>query len=492
VLSIPEYQELYQVDTAGEDARASFTLTGKTTRLTVKGENLREIFNERLRETAVFASSEKLMLAETPITEDVTGDFLRVDRNAEELAPGRKMILSGTTTAGMEASEVLTLLRTEADGDNSKLFFTTSLQNMYKRDSVKLYANVALATHGETVHQILGNGAARQTHQRFTLKHTPLTYVGAENETGAEAALEVRVNNLRWHEAPTLFGTAADDRSYVLRTEEDGAGTIQFGDGRRGARLPTGQDNVRAIYRKGIGAVGNLQSGQLSQLLTRPLGLRAVSNPLPAAGGVDADSADHARRNMPLGVRTLGRVVSILDYEDYARAYTGIAKAQAVVLNTRAGRTVLITVAGDDGAQPPASTLDKLLGALKQNGDPLVHCETKAYNAANFHLGLRIKRDPDYDIKQVLADVEAALRAAFCFDARDFGQLVARSQIIAVVQEVDGVLGVDLDRFYRGSVITLEERLTPAFATADARGNGIAAELLLLDSGPFDYLEEMP
>jgi len=492
VLSIPEYQELYRVKTAGEDARANFTLTGKVTRLTVKGENLRELFNERLRETAVFASSDKLTLAETPITEDITGDFLRVDRKVEELAPGRLLILSGTTTAGMEASEVLTLLKSEPDGDTSKVFFTTSLQHQYQRGSVKLYANVALATHGETVHQILGNGAARQTHQRFTLKHAPLTHVGAENETGAEAALEVRVNNLRWHEAPTLFGAAADDRSYVLRVEEDGAGTIQFGDGRRGARLPTGQDNVRAIYRKGIGAAGNLQTGQLSQLLTRPLGLRAVSNPLPAAGGVDADSADHARRNMPLGVRTLGRVVSILDYEDYARAYTGIAKAQAVVLNTRAGRTVVITVAGDDGAQPPDSTLDKLLGALKQNGDPLVHCETKAYNAATFHLGLRIKRDPDYEAKQVLADVEAALRAAFCFDARDFGQIVARSQIIAVAQEVDGVLGVDLDRFYRGNTITLEERLTPAFATTDAQGNGIAAELLLLDSGPFDYLEEMP
>lgn len=492
VLSIPEYQELYQVDTAGEDARAAFTLTGKTTRLTVKGENLRELFNERLRETAVFANSEKLALAETPITTDVAGDFLRVDRKVEELAPGRRLILSGTTITGKEASEVLTLLKTEVDGDTSTVFFTTSLANTYKRDTVKLYANVALATHGETVQQILGNGAARLSHQSYTLKHTPLTFVGAENETGAEAALEVRVNDIRWHETPSLFGAGPDDRSYVLRTDEGGAGTVQFGDGRRGARLPTGQDNVRAIYRKGIGTAGNLKAGQLSQLLTRPLGLKAASNPLPAAGGVDADSADHARRNMPLGVRTLGRVVSILDYEDYARAYTGIAKAQAAVLNTRAGRTVFISVAGDGGAPPADATLNKLLDALKRNGDPLVHCETKAYNEAIFHLALRVKRDPDHDAKKVLADVEAALRAAFSFDARDFGQIVSRSEIIAVAQEVEGVLGVDLDRFYRGATITLEERLTPAAATTDAQGNGIAAELLLLDSGPFDYLEEMP
>ena len=492
VLSIPEYQELYQVDTAGEDARASFTLSGKTTRLKVKGENLRELFNERLRETAVFAHSEKLTLAETPITIDVSGDFLRVDRKVEELLPGRKLILSGTTTAGDEVSEVLTLLSAEADGNTSKLFFTTSLQHQYQRGSVKLYANVALATHGETVHQTLGSGAARQSHQRYTLKHTPLTFVGTENETGAEAALEVRVNDIRWHETATLYLAGADDRSYVLRVEEDGAGTIQFGDGRRGARLPTGQDNLRAVYRKGIGSAGNLQAGQLSQLLSRPLGLKAVSNPLPATGGVNADSAAHARRNMPLGVRTLGRVVSVQDYEDYALAFTGIAKAQATVLNTRAGRTVFITVAGDNGVQPPDSTLAKLLNTLKQNGDPLVHCETKAYNQATFHLALRIKCDPDHEGKKVLADVETALRAAFSFDARDFGQIVSRSEIIAIAQEVEGVLGVDLDRFYRGTTIALEQRLTPAVATTDAQGNGIAAELLLLDTGQFDYLEEMP
>ena len=400
--------------------------------------------------------------------------------------------LSGTTTDGDEASEVMTLSKIEPDGETSKLFFTTSLQRQYQRGSVKLYANVALATHGETVSQTLGSGAARLSHQRFTLKNAPLTFVGAENETGAEAALEVRVNDILWHETPTLFNAGADDRSYILREEQDGAGTIQFGDGRHGARLPTGQDNVRAIYRKGIGATGNLQSGQLSQLLSRPLGLKAASNPLPAEGGVDPDSAEHARRNMPLGVRTLGRVVSVQDYEDYALAFTGIAKAQATVLSTRAGRTVFITVAGDGGVQPPDLTLAKLLNTLKLNGDPLVHCETKAYNEATFHLGLKVKRDPDYDSKKVLADVEAALRAAFSFDACDFGRVVSRSAIIAVAQQVEGVLGVDLDRFYRGTTITLEQRLTPAAATTDAQGNAIAAELLLLDSGPLDYLEEMP
>jgi hypothetical protein len=129
---------------------------------------------------------------------------------------------------------------------------------------------------------------------------------------------------------------------------------------------------------------------------------------------------------------------------------------------------------------------------LKQNGDPLVHCEVAPYQAATFHVALRIKRDADYDSKKVKTDVQAALRAAFSFDARDFRQIVARSEIIAVAQEVEGVLGVDLDRFYRGTIVDLEDRLVPAEASVDAEGNATAAEILLLDSAPFDYLEEMP
>ena len=495
VLSTPEYQELYQVATAGEDSRASFTLTGKTTRLVVKGVNLRERFNEQLRETAVFAhSGEHLDLAETPVTTDVSGTFLSVDHKVAGLMPDHTLLLTGVTTGGAETSEVLTLLRTEADGATSRLFFTSAMQNQYKRDTVNLYANVALATHGETVHQILGNGDARRSHQDFSLKHAPLTFVSADNESGAESALDVRVNDIAWHETPTLYGGEANDHSYVVQVEDDGSARIRFGDGQRGARLPSGQENIRAVYRKGIGSVGNLDVGQLSQLMTRPLGLKAVSNPRPSSGGVDAEAAEDARGNIPLGVRTLGRAVSLRDYEDFARAYTGIAKAQASVLDIHGIRSIFITVAGKKALRPPTGgpTLNRLLASLRNNSDPYVACDAAPYNEAYFKLALRIKRHADHDIDIVLAAVEAALRQAFSFDARDFGQVVARSEVIDVAQRVTGVVGVDVDHFYLGATPDLEDRLTPSPASVDGNGDGVAAELLLLDPGPLDYLEEMP
>jgi hypothetical protein len=493
LLGLPGEQELYRVESAEEDARAAFLLTGKTTRLVLQGINLRELFNEQLRETSVYAQSEQLTLADTPITHDVADASLRIDSDLSDIPAGRTLLLSGTTTAGEVQSEVLTLDRVEADGTTSKLFFTEALQHIYKRDSVNIYANVARATHGETLHQILGNGDARQPHQQFDLKHAPLTFVGADNESGAESALEVRVDDIAWHEVATLYGAGPDDHSYVLRVDETGAGQVRFGDGLRSARLPSGSENVHAVYRKGIGSAGNLEAGQLSQLMTRPLGLKEVTNPGASSGGVDAESTADARCNMPLGVRTLGRAVSLQDYEDFARAYTGIAKAQARVLPVRGIRTIFISVAGKDGVRPEVGgpTLTSLLSSLKNNSDPFVVTDAAPYNKAYFKLALRIKRHPDHDIKIVLADVEAALREAFSFDNRDFGQSVARSEVISVAHQVDGVMGVDVDYFYTGATADLAERLSPAAASVADNGEGVAAELLLLDPGPFDYLEEM-
>ena len=69
---------------------------------------------------------------------------------------------------------------------------------------------------------------------------------------------------------------------------------------------------------------------------------------------------------------------------------------------------------------------------------------------------------------------------------------MARSEVINAAQQVSGVMGVDVDLFYRGATAALADRLTPLFASVDGAGNGVAAELLLLDSGPLDKLEEMP
>jgi len=495
VLSKPDpdsYRELWRVQLVTELSRAEFGVSGKVTRLTLEGGENYDRFHGKVRDTTVFAVSEPLTLADPPDSSDVEGDEIDVEVDVSEMRPGRRLLVSGTTPDGEERSEAAVLAEVQEAGGRFTLVLEDELEGTYERTTVVVHGNVAAATHGETVRQILGSGRASSAFQRFTLAHEPLTYLPSTDPSGAKAALEVSVNDVRWDEVPTLSGAGSRDRAYAVRVDEEGKTYVQLGDGERGARLPTGDNNVRARYRKGLGAAGNVGPKALAQLLDRPLGVKGVSNPVAATGGVDPEPDESARRSIPLAVRTLGRAVSLLDYEDFALAYTGVAKASATVLPLRAGRTVVLSVAltGSSGGEA-AERLDDLAGALRDYGDPHVALAVVPSTEATFRLALKVAVDPAHDDDVVLPAVEAALRAAYAFDARDLAEPVERSEVVAVAHGVAGVLGVDVDRLYTGSTPDIADRLLAARAGVSTGGEPIAAGLLLLNPAPFDWLEVM-
>jgi hypothetical protein len=494
------YVELYLVTTVTEISRQDFGLSAKVTRLGLDGANYDQ-FATAIRETSVFAHSDPLPFSTYPIDEVIAGDMLPVAASADGLLPGRPLLVRGVRqrdgAAIVHAAALVVAHR--VDDSRCRLEIDPPLADALIRSSVVVHGNVAPASHGESVAQILGAGNAATPFQRFELKQLPLTYRAAATELGAASELTVRVDDIAWHERDTLFGMAPRDRVFTLTTDEQGRTFVQFGDGRRGARLPSGVNNVRAAYRKGLGAPGNVGADSLTQLTARPLGLKGVSNPRAAEGGTDPEDADQARQTMPLMTRTLGRAVSVLDYEDFARAFAGVAKARAQVLQLRTGPTVVITIAGPNGDAIPADSpiWINLQAALASSGDPHVAVRLLAHQASTFRVGLKVKRDPDYEAKPLLAAVESALRTRFGFDARDLGQPVQQSDVIAVAQTVPGVVAVDLDLLYGGTRPTaqtlpsLQARLLANRMTVES-GQPRPDELLTLALGPLDRLEEMP
>jgi predicted phage baseplate assembly protein len=406
-----------------------------------------------------------------------------------ELQPARKDddLLSEVCTIVKGADGVVT------DLDHTTLTLTLPLANSYDRATVTVNANVAPATHGTTVAEIGGSGDAGQVDQSFTLKQSPLTYVSsATDPSGRVSTLVAQVNGVKWHESATLYGAGPKDRVYTLRQDDDGNTTVAFGDGINGARLPSAQNNVRFTYRQGTGTVGNLRSSQLSMLLTRPLGVKSATNPTPATGGQDPEILDDARHNAPLRVLTLDRAVSIDDYADYSRTFAGIAKAYAIWIDDARARGVYVTVGGPDGERFPAGsdTLIHLSEALRNYGDALLPLSVQSYIDATFTLQASIKIDPDSDNDAVLAAVTSALRAAYSFDARDFGQSVTIDEVYAVIQNVAGVIACDINQLYRlDTGPTLPQpapRLLATLPTVQSDGSVNAADLLTLDPGPID------
>jgi hypothetical protein len=397
-----------------------------------------------------------------------------------------------------EVSEIVFVgeLASSVSQDRDRSYFTLAapLKHVYDRETVRVNANVARATHGETVNEILGSGDARLANASFGLRQAPLTFVSAATPSGRQSTLALRANDLLWQEVPSLYARGPNERVYELAVDDQARAMVRFGDGIEGARPPSGDHNLRAIYRKGLGLAGNVAAGKLTTLLSRPLGVTGATNPEPAGGGEDPEAEERARVNAPLTVLTLERAVSIRDYRDFARAFAGIAKAHALWLPSGPARGVFLTVAGEEGSAVPANgdTFRNLQTALRRHGDPLLPLTLVSYRDARFRTRLAVKVAAEAEPELVLAGVEARLREAFGFEARGFGQGVSVDEVAAVAQAVTGVEAVHVAELHRSDtpVPKFAPRLFAALPVASLGAAPLAAELLTLDAAPL-VLETM-
>jgi hypothetical protein len=480
--------ELYKIIESVEDGRTGFTLSAKTTRLRLDGEDLDKDFGSRVRQTTVWGGADELPIARNRLTSAVGGGQLTIplEQPIPALPGNRPVIVTGRVQGSSDdalTSELVWTAKpsgTAATQGALELRSGSPLVNSYDRRTVRIAANAALASHGETRAEVLGSGDAATPFQRFTLKGAPLTYVPSEESpTGAVSTLRVRVNDLEWHERRDLYGLGARDRDYVVSIDDDGNATVQFGDGAIGARLPSGIENIRAGYRVGTGLAGMVKAGRLILLSSPPLGVKRVTNPLDATGASDPETGDAARDHAPLTVRTLDRTVSLDDFEDFAAAFAGIGKAQAAWLWSGEERLIVLTLAAADGTplDPSSVAFSNLAQALTAAGEPRRHVRLVPFVPRPFQVGARLVVDADRVASTVVAQAVQTLAELLAFERRAFAQPVARSEVEAAVQAVDGVVAVDLTALHLVGGSGVGPLLLASGATAGS-GMVTGAELL--------------
>jgi hypothetical protein len=213
-----------------------------------------------------------------------------------------------------------------------------------------------------------------------------------------------------------------------------------------------------------------------------------VTNPLAANGAADREQLEEARRNAPLTVLTLGRIVSLRDYEDFARTFSGIDKALATWTWFGEKRGVFVTIAGPNGAEIPESSqlYQNLLTAIGGAGNQLVPLQVKSFQSGLFRLTASLKIDPTFISEKVLADAEKKLRDEFSFAQRSFGQPVYLSEVFAVLQKVDGVIAVNITALHRSSDSAIRNEHIAAAVPLPTRTQVLPAEILTLDPQPLN------
>ena len=455
-----------------EDPGEVMTITPPMTEIAFDGEGdaARPRFNLGvLRSTVYHVHSELVTLADAVVDDDVKGGSIELQERVDGLVPGRFLIVSGDRAdvkdaalrpiAGLRGDELAMVagVRQEAYKDapgdtlHTVVELATPLAYAYKRATTVIYGNVSAASHGETVKETLGSGEASTPGQRFTFSRTPLTFTPALTTSGVESSDVVRVNGIRYHRVESLLDARPDARAYQMDVDADGSATLRFGDGVHAARLPSGDQNVRAEYRVGLGALGNVRAEQISLLTDRPLGVTGVVNPIAASGGADRDDAESIRRNAPLAalaLSPLSRLISVTDYAHFARRFAGIGQANAVKLSDGAQPVVLVTVAGvnDVPLAPAGELMANLRLAFEAFGDPALPIEILTRELKALVLEARVAIDGDYRWDAVEPVIRRRLLDTFSADSRALGRVVYLSEIVAVIQAVPGVVWVDVDR----------------------------------------------
>lgn len=317
-----------------------------------------------------------------------------------------------------------------------------------------IFGNVLDTTRGESVRgEVLGSGDPRVPNQRFKLRKKPLTYLpgtSAGSSAISESTLRIRVDGIEWQAVPGFFGCGPRDRVYIVRHDDQQNTLITFGDGVRGARLPSGVENVVADYRHGAGAAAP-PANSIRQLAGAIKGLRTIKSPVAAAQGRDPDAPEGLRTSAPRTALLLGRVVSAPDFQALALDAAGVVTATAQWLwipeQFQAGLVVHYIGSTDESA----------LGAsLKTQADPTVPIAVIRAEPIAATLSASVEVDPRY----VAADVAQAVQDTLADGVLNPAQAVIggtfwTSTIFEAAAQVEGVVSIGALSFTSASPTVL-------------------------------------
>jgi predicted phage baseplate assembly protein len=430
-------------------AANAYGISAKVTQLTLADPWIdgTVVLQSALRPLTVYAQPAALPLQPAPVTADISGPSIDLAGLVAGMEPGRLIAVTGTRTdlpagATVQSGEIAMVASVTTGGAGGDPTYSTlnlayPLAYSYQRSTVQVYGNVVPAHQGATITQVLGSGQPANTPQSFTLTSGPLLADPAPTGSGFASSLTVTADGVGYAQV-SRFDGSTPTRSFLVGTNASGQTTITFP-----AQLPPGTGNIIASYRAGAGDQGNVQAGQVSQLLSHPASLSSVTNPLPATGGSGGDDQESVRAAAPVSLSGLGRVVTIADYAGLASSIAGVGQASA---DFAAGTGVVVTIAGTDPVQlnSDGSLCQGVAAAIAAVTDPSRPAQVVPASLYLIAMTATVVNDPLVSWDATVAAVQAALVASFGYGQRALGQDVAASDLLAAAQTAPGVLSVTI------------------------------------------------
>ncbi len=266
-----------------------------------------------------------------------------------------------------------------------------------------------------------------------------------------------------WSEVPDFSRSGPEDAHFTF---DPVAGEVRLGPGvreadgslRRYGRTPAKGARLRlGRYRTGGGFQGNVGRGVIRVLRSSIPYVATVVNRRAAAGGVDGEDIENAKVRGPIVLRTLGRAVTVEDYEHLAQeAAPEVARVRCVGAGDGADaggvRLLVVPAARSAGGQltpdqlvPPRGTVEKIARRLDECrliGTRLL-VEPPRYRWLTVTARLRAR--PRADHRQLEAAVLEALYSYYNpvsggpeREGWPFGRTVIPGEVFALLQTLPG------------------------------------------------------
>ena len=324
---------------------------------------------------------------------------------------------------------------------------------------VTVFGNVVEAGQGKTQRDAtLGNGDSRQTFQTFKLPKSPLTYHAAPGTPPQKSRLDVRVNGVLWQCVDSFLGRGAREEIYIVREDANGDSFVQFGDGETGARLPSGIDNVTAHFRSGSGAHGKLKPDAKPQPGGQLKGLEKIQLPNVISGGAEPEKADNAREAAPGKIQSLGRLVSLRDFETETLGIAGVTKVAAAWAADGGVPGVELIVLLEAGRSSEINSVKQTIVEYQHCRGPNRFPVKMTQGTFRYvYLDVRYACDPRLVRETVESQIRVALGAGndeaarhlglFATHNRHFGEREYAPRVAGCVQNVAGVRWCEVTAF---------------------------------------------
>lgn len=435
---------------------------------------------EKSKDHAIYAGLEKGLSVYTKEPNTLTSlngeNRLVTDGDFTALEKYRPLVLHEKIGGRGENEQVLVKAVTyDSVTDQSHVELKSAISGSFTKYGVKIWGNVVPITQGKTIQNtVLGSGRGEVSYQSLDIPQAPLTHERRGRE-GITGAVDLRVDDLPWKRKKGFLYSKPEDRHFIIETDYAGKSRVVFGDGLNGSRLPSGKDNVKAVFSIGQGSDGNVSARVLKKPTSKPPFLKEVFNFKKTAGGSDPDRESELLDKIPVEHLTFDRAVSLSDYEDLALAYEGIGKAKAGWRWIKGRKTVYLSVTGEKG-EDPSPILQDLRDHLDARRDVNQSLIIAPVSDVPVGITMEVVVLPDFDPDRVKDKILRAIGedthpdgspAFFNFNRLRIGMSVHLKDIYRLVQRIAGVKRVGRLDLYRTLPCTDSETYVPAFCSDD-------------------------